>query len=661
MDIGTDSGVGVVAGPREGGSNKGRFFSHHGPWALGVRLFRQLHFGAKASLITLAFLVPLTLLGFAYYRTSQATIDFAQEELLGVQVMQSLEPLLVEVQKQRRLVLSGAAPQVSLEAIDRAAQPFQAVAHALPPSIDLRAGMAAVDQARAALAQGGTDAGSADLETRLQRLVTELVALRAMALDDSGLTLDPDQDTYYLMTLSGQLVSEVIEGVSRTRAVSGTLRETSSQAQIRRLYGMWYLGRDRIDDVRRAVEHAGQFNTEVRTRLDAERATTAADAFFANAATSWFAADFHADLEALNPAGQKAVDELRALTARSTELLHDLLERRIAATERSRNLVALISAICLLIAGYLFYSFFLVMRGGLREVGRHLAAMTEGDLTTRPSPWGRDEAAQLMLMLATMQDSLRAMVVRVRASSMGIVAASDEIAAASTDLSARTEQAAASLEESASAMEQIGATVQATTSHTEDATRLASRNAELAAQGGAVMQEMATTMAAIDASAHRIGDITALIDGIAFQTNILALNAAVEAARAGAQGRGFAVVATEVRTLAGRSAEAAREIKQLIGTSMETVARGTTVAHEARDAISGVVDGAGHIDRLLSQVATGAREQRDGIGHVGTAIQELDQATQQNAAMVEQTAAAASSMRDQAHRLAEEVARFKLP
>ena len=220
----------------------------------------------------------------------------------------------------------------------------------------------------------------------------------------------------------------------------------------------------------------------------------------------------------------------------------------------------------LLFAAYLFLCFYRVMEGGLRETRRHLRAMTQGDLTTSPSPWGGDEAAQLMLELRDMQDSLRGMVLRVRRSSDEIVHSSSEIASGALDLSARTEQAAANLEQSAASMEEIASTVRTIAESTQEASRVARHNAQTASDGGRVMGDVVRTMEGIRGSSRKIGEITATIDSIAFQTNILALNAAVEAARAGDQGRGFAVVASEVRVLAQRSAHAAREIKGLIAT-----------------------------------------------------------------------------------------------
>jgi methyl-accepting chemotaxis protein len=306
-------------------------------------------------------------------------------------------------------------------------------------------------------------------------------------------------------------------------------------------------------------------------------------------------------------------------------------------------------------------SFDKVLHGGLKEVAFHIDAMRDGNLTTQPRAWGADEAAGLMHTLTQMQASLRTIVGQVRVASDSIVVASNEITSGAHDLSSRTEQSAANLEETASAMEQIAATVRSNEETLAEATKLATNNAQVAEKGGQIIGQVVTTMQGINSASTRIGDIIGTIDGIAFQTNILALNAAVEAARAGEQGRGFAVVASEVRALAQRSAAAAREIKTLITGSIEQVEGGVRVVQQAGTAMTDMVSGARRVRELLAEVAVGAREQTQGVAQTARAVQDLDNATQQNAALVEQTAAAAGSLNQQAHDLATEVSRFKLP
>ncbi|MCX8006154.1 MAG: methyl-accepting chemotaxis protein, partial [Burkholderiaceae bacterium] len=318
-------------------------------------------------------------------------------------------------------------------------------------------------------------------------------------------------------------------------------------------------------------------------------------------------------------------------------------------------------AACALLGIYFAVSFYMVMQGGLDETARHLQAMTDGDLTTSPTPWGADEPAKLMLSLREMQDALRAIVRDVRAAADEIVHSSDEIAAGTMDLSRRSEQAAASLEETAASMEEISGTVKQAADNAAQAAELAEANARGAEEGGRIMAQMVATMDDIGASSGKIGEIIGVIDGIAFQTNILALNAAVEAARAGEAGRGFAVVAAEVRQLAQRSAQAAREIKELIEASQRKTEAGTRIAREAGAAIERVVQNAQRVRLLIGEIANGAREQSQGIAQIGSAVQELDRTTQANAALVEETASAAETLKQQARQLADRVARFRLP
>ena len=287
-------------------------------------------------------------------------------------------------------------------------------------------------------------------------------------------------------------------------------------------------------------------------------------------------------------------------------------------------------------------------------------SIAKGDLTQAVEVHGRDETAHLLTALTQMQASLSSIVQQVHNSTESITTASSEIASGNQDLSARTEQAASNLQQTASSMEQLTGTVKQSADSARQANQLASSASSVAARGGQVVSQVVTTMDEINAASKKISDIIGVIDGIAFQTNILALNAAVEAARAGEQGRGFAVVAGEVRNLAQRSAQAAREIKSLIGASVEKVEGGTKLVQTAGATMEEIVGSVRRVTDIIGEITAAAAEQNDGIGQVNQAVTQLDQMTQQNAALVEESAAAAESLKEQAYRLAELVSAFKL-
>ena len=284
-----------------------------------------------------------------------------------------------------------------------------------------------------------------------------------------------------------------------------------------------------------------------------------------------------------------------------------------------------------------------------------------GDLTSTISVHSRDETGQLLASLSTMNDSLQAIVARVRASTDTIATAAGEIAAGNLDLSSRTEQQASALEETASSMEELTATVKQNAENARQANALAAGASAIATQGGEVVARVVETMRFIDASSKKIVDIIGVIDGIAFQTNILALNAAVEAARAGEQGRGFAVVASEVRNLAHRSATAAREIKDLIADSVEKVETGSQLVGEAGATMDRVVQSVRQVNDIMAEISAASGEQERGIEQINQAIGEMDMVTQQNASLVEEAAAAAQSLRDQSGGLVDTVSVFKIP
>ena len=291
------------------------------------------------------------------------------------------------------------------------------------------------------------------------------------------------------------------------------------------------------------------------------------------------------------------------------------------------------------------------------EVSR---AVAEGDLSMDLQVSGHNETAQLLRSLATMKDKLNQIVGDVRQNAEGVATASAQISQGNNDLSGRTEEQASALEETAASMEQLTSTVSQNADNARQANQLAISASSVAIEGGQVVGQVVDTMKGINDSSRRIADIISVIDGIAFQTNILALNAAVEAARAGEQGRGFAVVASEVRNLAQRSADAAKEIKQLITTSVERVDVGTQLVDQAGSKMNEIVSSIRRVTDIMGEISAASTEQSSGMAQIGEAVTQMDQATQQNAALVEESAAAAESLKTQAQQLVGSVAFFKL-
>ena len=338
----------------------------------------------------------------------------------------------------------------------------------------------------------------------------------------------------------------------------------------------------------------------------------------------------------------------------------DSAKRAQVSYQNAKWLILLMSAVSLLAGGFIAWWLTRSIVRPIREAVQVAERVAAGDLTARIEVKYSDEAGQLLAALKQMNDSLVKVVGNVRLASDSIATGSSEIASGNQDLSSRTEQQASALEETAASMEQLGSTVRQNADNAKQANQLAMGASTVAIKGGEVVGQVVETMKGINDASKKISDIIGVIDGIAFQTNILALNAAVEAARAGEQGRGFAVVASEVRSLAQRSAEAAKEIKGLIGTSVERVEQGTTLVDQAGVTMTEIVTAIKRVTDIMGEISSASTEQSAGVAQVGDAVAQMDQATQQNAALVEESAAAAESLKTQSQALVQTVAVFKL-
>ncbi len=639
------------------------------PGGLGVRLFSNLPFRGKAWLITGVFVLPLALLLVLLFNELFADLRFSAKEIEGVGYVRSVPPLMQAAQNYRRVSAA--------EAASKTPQPDAAQAKSA-----VEAAMAKVAQAEAASGGNlGTAKAVADMQAKFRALpassgdslvvfkahsafVESIIGVIDAALDGSNLALDPEPDTYYLMDAALARVPLLVEKMGELRGV-GNAALLGAAVPPEALEIMLHASAlaDYLDTALKGdIAKVTALHPGLREAFNMEASLKAADAFqlLAHKITALGATLKPDDAPAYRQAGNAAVDGLYAMQAAMVNELDKLLQARVAQIKFKIGWISALVAVSLLLAAWMFISFARVMAGGLKYVGGHLHAMSEGDLSTRPNARGTDEMARLVHDLVAMQTSVRTLVGQSQQTSQGILTASEEIAAAARDLAVRTEESASNLQSTASAMEEISSTVALTTTNVSEAARLATENAAAAEKGGAVIGQVVHTMQDISTSSQKISDIIGTIDGIAFQTNILALNAAVEAARAGEAGRGFAVVASEVRSLAQRSAGAAKEIKELITVSSERVRSGAEVVQEAGNTMQQLVTNAQRINAALSEAAVAVREQAQGVASVGNSVTTLDESTQQNAALVEESATSAQALAEQAQVLAEQISRFRL-
>jgi methyl-accepting chemotaxis protein len=496
-------------------------------------------------------------------------------------------------------------------------------------------------------------------------LIEAQLNLLADVADASGMSLDPHAHSYFLIQSVLTHLPRLTETLGQTRA-QGSLalaRGELGSAQRAQLAALGDLSRVHLRQARRSLAKATDADAGFAQRLgepgrlawaQAEAALALTDQAVIQAETlSMAPTDFFA-------ATTRQIDDQFALIGQAFETLSQTLRAREQASARTMLLMAGGLGLLLAVGAAMIWAISRSTTSAIAQAVTVAQTVAAGDLTSHIAVRGRDETAQLLTALQAMNAGLADVVSQVRLGSEHIATASSQIATGNADLSQRTEEQASNLQQTAASMEELTSTVQVNAETARQASAVVRSASEAARQGGETVGQVVATMESISQSSRRIHDIIGVIDGIAFQTNILALNAAVEAARAGEQGRGFAVVAAEVRNLAQRSAEAAKQIKQLIGESVDRVDAGTALVAHAGQSVARIVDQVAQVNQLIEGIASASAEQASGIGQVGHAVAQLDQVTQQNAALVEESAAAADSLQQQARRLSELVGRFRL-
>ncbi|MFZ5520380.1 MAG: methyl-accepting chemotaxis protein [Pseudomonadota bacterium] len=626
----------------------------------------------KFALLGLLAAAAIALPCVLYGRMALQELRLAQREADGVPVMLQIYETVRLVQEHRALssaVLSGNASaqaqraqkqdelQKSLAALDAAVGPAPG---------PLRDGLGRITADWRTLS---ADVGAARIDpvqsvARHGSLVSRLLDTLMVALDGYGWSRDAHPDTQHAIVataLEGVRVTEHL-GQLRALGVGALTRGSITPQEQLRAHALATLAQAGFERSRSELTLARDAEPAYGSLVDEHQRRVQAQL-----GEALQLASNHLVQGGLGMAPQAYLDAYTALIRDQFELnraastlIVNSLDRRV----REVRATALGLGAALLAAAVAFGAFATFVATTtvrrLEHARRVAAAMATGDLGQPIALRGSDELGELLAALHTMQGQLGGIVAGVRGNAEQVAAASQQIAQGNNDLSARTEQQASALQQTAASMEQINGTIQQNADNALQANQLAVQAADVAGRGGEAVARVVETMHGIDESARRIGEVIQVIDSIAFQTNILALNAAVEAARAGEQGRGFAVVASEVRSLAQRSAQAAAEVRTLITASVERAQAGTMLVDQAGQTMQDVVTSVRRVADIVSEIAAATREQATGVGQVSEAVVDMDQATQQNAALVEQSAAAAESLRDQAAQLVCAVDVFRL-
>ena len=634
------------------------------------RLRLSHKFGLLALLGALMLAPPMTY----YLVDAEAELASTRQEVAGLQPSAALLKLIRLTQQHRGLtatVLGGKAEAEGQRAerqreVDQALGEFAALAAGIEDPKFAEGWQQVQQQWKTLSAQVAQRQLAAPASFAGHSALVELqLDLHGRIVSHYGLDLDPEPVSYHLVIATMTQLPQLAEQLGKLRGSGAGIlaRGQATVADRAMLGGLSESARGEmhrlLTTLERALEHdpalrermAGPIE-QARAGVERTREMLRTDLIEAEALTLPSAEYFQATT--------KAIDQVFAVHGLASEALAGALQVRTARLQRTEWLVIGLSVLMVGLCGLLARSIVRSILQATDDARRMAERIAAGDLSPEPLRAGEDELGRMVQAMEAMRLSLTEVVGTVRENAVSVAAASAQIAQGNIDLSSRTEQQAAALQQTAATMDQLGSTVSHNADHAREADGLAREASTLASRGGEMVSQVVGTMGGISEASRKIGDIIGVIDSIAFQTNILALNAAVEAARAGEQGRGFAVVATEVRNLAQRSAEAAREIKALISTSVERVEQGVSLVDQTGRSVGEVVASIRRVSDIVAQISAASAEQSTGVAQVGQAVTQMDRATQQNAALVEQSAAAAGTLKSQAEQLVDAVARFRV-
>jgi methyl-accepting chemotaxis protein len=634
-----------------------------------LRLRHKLLLQGGIALAIVAVLVALQV------RASERDIAVVDAELAGLEPSKALLDVVRLTQQHRgaaAIVLGGkieAEPQRATRQAetDQAMRRFAEIAarDIDQPRLRAEAERAVAEWASLSKGVAGRQLDGPQSFARHTALIASQIELLDHVTDHFGLTLDPAAATYFTIIATLQQMPRLTEHMGQARARGAVLlgARAATPADRVNLAGLVGRAQSQLQEMQTNLGKAFEAEPRLKAALGQtlEQSATAVRGALDLARKEVIDAEtLSYDPAAYFSATTAAIEATFALKDRAAEVLTAELSARREASRQIELAMLGASALAVALAAWLSLVIARSITGpaaAARDAARRIA---QGDLATAVPAGSRDEMGQLLGAMRDMQASLVKVVGDVRSNAESVATSSTQIAHGNADLSQRTEEQASALQQTAATMEQLGTTVKQNADNAQQANQLAQGASSVAIQGGAVVDQVVVTMKGISDSSRKIADIIGVIDGIAFQTNILALNAAVEAARAGEQGRGFAVVAGEVRTLAQRSAEAAKEIKRLITASVERVDEGTALVDQAGRTMAEVVAGIRRVTDIMGEISAASVEQNTGVQQVGQAIGQMDQVTQQNAALVEQSAAAAESLKGQARALVQTVGVFTL-